>query len=142
FTWTNKHDIDPINHRLDRALVNEDWYSVFPHFKVNIIPPALSDHCGSLVTLDSTICSFPKPFKFFDFWTAHNDFLDCVRSCWSSHTPGTPMLRLFRKQRNLKVHLKDFNKLHFGNVSQRVKAASDKLAGRGGVIEVEGADQG
>ncbi|CAN1261908.1 LINE-1 retrotransposable element ORF2 protein [Linum perenne] len=38
------------------------------------------------------------------------------------------MLLLFRKQRGLKIHLKEFNRLHFGNVSQRVQDASDKLA--------------
>ncbi|CAN1304339.1 Transposon TX1 uncharacterized 149 kDa protein [Linum perenne] len=128
YTWTNKQDDSWIAHRLDRALVNEEWFSSYPHSKISILPPALSDHSSILVQLDSTYYSYPKPFRFFDFWVHQNGYHDCVQSSWSKFTAGDPMLRLFRKQRSLKPILRMFNRTHFSDIYVRVKQAASSLA--------------
>lgn len=54
----------------------------------------------------------PKPFKFFNFWAIHGDFLRVVDS-WRHNIEGSPMQILFDKLKKLKPILKKFNERHF-----------------------------
>ena len=67
FTWSNHQDSTFLAKKLDRVLINDSWLSLFPHSRVEFLPPELSDHCPALIQLDSPYCSTPKPFKFFNF---------------------------------------------------------------------------
>lgn len=45
YTWTNNRaDTENIQERLDRALVSETWYDMFPCSKVKHLPRRKSDH--------------------------------------------------------------------------------------------------
>ncbi|XVE56052.1 hypothetical protein DITRI_Ditri03aG0206000 [Diplodiscus trichospermus] len=82
FTWTNNQHESFLARKLDRVLINDDWYLRFPHSRVEFLPPEISDHCLALIQLQQVSESPPKPFKFFNFWTKHTQFLNVVQqSC-------------------------------------------------------------
>ncbi|OMO60226.1 reverse transcriptase [Corchorus capsularis] len=120
FTWSKNIDEHPLARKLDRVLINSDWLLHFGNSMVEFLLPEISDHCLMNIITDVKIFSPPKPFKFFNFWTKHDDFLPLVNRVWQEPVFGNPMSRLFNKLKNLKPHLTNFNREHFGNLPQKV----------------------
>ncbi|KAE8671854.1 hypothetical protein F3Y22_tig00111881pilonHSYRG00029 [Hibiscus syriacus] len=82
----------------------------------------VSDHCMAITWLDKEIpTNRPKPFKFFNFWTLHPNFLREVNQSWQTEFHGNPMKILFLKLKHLKSSLKTLNKSSYSNISSRVK---------------------
>lgn len=128
FTWLNNHQVDFIARKLDRVLINSAWLDVFATSTVEFLPPEVSDHCLGLVKLCKEVFSPPKPFKFFNFWVRHSEFLDLVKQSWEVPCDGSPMKVLFDKLKRLKFPLRLFNKRYFGNISARVDQKRKELA--------------
>ena len=42
---------DFIVRKLDRALVNDNWFPIFAHSSVDFLPPEVSDHSPILIQL-------------------------------------------------------------------------------------------
>ncbi|XP_039060370.1 uncharacterized protein LOC120204346 [Hibiscus syriacus] len=122
FTWSNKQQEFFLARKLDRVMINSTWASYFPHSFVEFLSPSIFDHCMATMWLskDSPI-NRPKPFKFFNFWAAHSNFLNVVRHSWLPTIHGNPMTTLITKLKRLKITLKSFNKDNFSNISDRVK---------------------
>ncbi|XP_039064868.1 uncharacterized protein LOC120210139 [Hibiscus syriacus] len=128
FTWSNKQQELFLARKLDRVLVNPRWDSAFPNSFVEFLAPGVSDHCMAVIWLSKDPpASRPKPFKFFNFWTAHPVFLSNVRQSWSHNVLGNPMTALFSKLKRLKICLKGFNIEHYSNLSDRVKLKRAEL---------------
>ena len=68
--------------KLDRVLINDNWMQDFVHSTVEFISPGISDHCPALVQVQQEGYSPPKPFKVFNFWTKHPEFLRIVAESW------------------------------------------------------------
>jgi hypothetical protein len=68
-----------------------------------------------------------KPFKFFDIWMDHDEFMPQVKKVWDQNLAGCPMYQLCCKLEKLKQELKLFNRDHFSNISNRVKDAKDEM---------------
>ncbi|KAF9594175.1 hypothetical protein IFM89_028832 [Coptis chinensis] len=65
YTWSNKRTSpDNIQKRLDRALVNIDWYTLFPNATLVHKAAIGSDHCPILLDTQPSPKTTPKPFKF------------------------------------------------------------------------------
>ena len=119
FTWFNKQIQSPIWRKLDRVLVNPSWECIFPGSSARFLPSRISDHSPMVVKL----AELPKrkiPFKFFQFWVDHPEFLSVVTRAWDINVHGTPMFRLCCKLKNVKLALKKFNVEHFSKISWRV----------------------
>ncbi|KAL0295605.1 UNVERIFIED_CONTAM: hypothetical protein Sangu_3193000 [Sesamum angustifolium] len=63
----------------------------------------------------------PKPFRFFNMWADHPDFIPTIERRWRLNVEGTPQFRLCRKLKALKSSLKAFNNLHYSHISVRAK---------------------
>ena len=95
-----------------------------------VLNPGLSDHCPLIVNLNNSVDTYPRrrcPFKFFNFWDDHPSFLDLVKDAWDIDVYGTPMYRLTRKLRNVKIRLKAFNFHVFDNIQEKVVDARETL---------------
>lgn len=103
-----------------------EWECSSPGSDVQFLPPGVSDHFPLVVKL----ADLPRakiPFKFFDFWADHPDFLHLVARVWEEAAVGTPMYQLCMKLRKLKAELKKFNKEFFSNLPSRVVQAKEKM---------------
>ncbi|XVE49188.1 hypothetical protein DITRI_Ditri01bG0062400 [Diplodiscus trichospermus] len=114
FTWTIKQVDGFLARKLDRVLVNDVWLEKIVDSTVEFLPPEVSDHSPDLLQFRQTMVSPPKPFKFFNYWVKHPEFLMLVESSWRKPINGNPMVILHRKLKRLKEDLKAFNKAHFG----------------------------
>ncbi|XP_022848848.1 uncharacterized protein LOC111371175 [Olea europaea var. sylvestris] len=123
-TWTN----GSVWSKIDRAMINDIWVQNGPHIGANFLPSGyLSDHSLCIVSVDDCVGSGKKPFKFFNIWTMHEDFLDIVQSSWRVNVRGTKQFVLCKKLRKLKVALKELNSKHFGRISTRANEAKSEL---------------
>jgi hypothetical protein len=68
-----------------------------------------------------------KPFRFFDMWMDHNEFMPLVKKVWDQISGGCPMYQQCCKLRKLKEELKLFNMTYFSNISDRVKDAKNEM---------------
>ncbi|KAA3479140.1 Retrovirus-related Pol polyprotein LINE-1 [Gossypium australe] len=75
YTWQRANTSE----RLDRALANDDWISVFPHSLVYHLPRIKSDHRPIILKTNPEL-NVPRgrPFCFLAGWTKHANFKDLV----------------------------------------------------------------
>ncbi|XP_028120127.1 uncharacterized protein LOC114317570 [Camellia sinensis] len=128
FTWSNKQGGGNfITSKIDRVLVNERWLTVNPNSYALFLPSGVSDHSPVIVQLGGEEAKLKKPFKFFDFWANHCDFLPSVYGVWRKYIRGSPMFRVCQKLKTLKPILKELNKKEYSEISTRVGVAKDHL---------------
>ncbi|PSS17592.1 Ribosome-binding protein like [Actinidia chinensis var. chinensis] len=124
YTWTN----NSVWSKLDRAMVNIRWVQEGLKAVANFgLPGKCSDHSPCVVTMFDIKDEGARPFKFFNMWAQHSDFLDIVSRVWRLQVHGTEMYKLCRKLKALKQPLKELNKLHFSHISPRAAAAEEDL---------------
>ena len=106
YTWTNQCIENLIMRKLDRVLVNEKWNLHFPLLEVRFLPAGISDHSPMVVKVTGNVQNIKKPFRFFDMWMDHDEFMPLVKKVWDQHLGGCPMYQLCCKLRKLKQELK------------------------------------
>lgn len=80
YTWINRRSGRyAIAAKIDRVLANSGWMSRFPTSKAHFLELILSDHCCLEVTISDSTHSRPKPFRFFNCWTEHKDYLGILQ---------------------------------------------------------------
>lgn len=68
---------------------------------------------GIEVRLEEVTHSRPKPFRFFNCWSEHAEFLPIVQRVWQQRVEGSTMFQISQKLKRLKGELKIFNKETF-----------------------------
>uniref|UniRef100_A0A2N9GLU6 CCHC-type domain-containing protein n=1 Tax=Fagus sylvatica TaxID=28930 RepID=A0A2N9GLU6_FAGSY len=122
FTWSNKRKGQAnIKDRLDRAVTNVGWRSLFPRASVRHLPATSSDHNPILVNTMGEASSGPKPFKFKQAWTRDGSCAEVIREAWAKPAFGSPQAILIQKQTKTKVRLKWWNKNIFGTIQKRIE---------------------
>ncbi|KAL4348042.1 hypothetical protein GQ457_17G005950 [Hibiscus cannabinus] len=84
--------------------------------------PDCSDHSHGYLVLKAPLIKPPKPFKFFNFWADHPEFITIVEDSWKQPVSGNPLHVLFVKLKRLKEPLRKLNKEQFSDISNRVLA--------------------
>lgn len=74
-----------------------------------------------MVILNKGATAVHSVFKFLKMWVQHPDCNRIVREVWNMHIEGCPMFVLSRKFSALKVELKVWNRVVFGNVEKQVE---------------------
>ena len=54
--------------RLDKALVDTNWLSLFSNYDCQVLGTCILDYSSLVVDVKSSSQGGPKPFKFFDMW--------------------------------------------------------------------------
>ena len=128
YTWTNRREDGVfVVKKLDRVLVNHHWLDFFPQCIVQFLPPGISDHSLAHISIGGRHDYGPKPFKFFNIWTEHKDFLTWIEEAWSTDVAGSPMFMLYSQLKAAKAKLKGVNKDLYGCISQKVLIVRQKL---------------
>ncbi|KAL7165830.1 hypothetical protein ACSBR2_036656 [Camellia fascicularis] len=82
-TWTNNRQcLANTMERLDRALSNLEWRTMFPEATVKVLPRTYSDHSPLLVYTQGmhTLNPSQRPFRFEATWISHPGLLDTINS--------------------------------------------------------------
>jgi endonuclease/exonuclease/phosphatase family metal-dependent hydrolase len=88
FTWTNcQPDGNFIKVRLDRAVANTQWCSMFTGASVQVLAARSSDHKPLLLVLDMELQENGKRrrgFKFEMSWTLEEDYQQLIEETWNA----------------------------------------------------------
>ncbi|XP_020258808.1 uncharacterized protein LOC109835234 [Asparagus officinalis] len=128
FTWSNKQDPNSrVWSRLDRSLVNDSWLHKHNSSQVEYLLPGLSDHSPGLIFIFDDFKLGKRPFKFFNMWIKHENFLPVVSSIWQNEVKGYKMFSVWSKLKLLRGSLKELNRKHFNNIGEQVQRAKVAL---------------
>ncbi|KAL8491099.1 hypothetical protein ACS0TY_022939 [Phlomoides rotata] len=131
FTWSNGRVGDAnIQVRLDRALANSDWRSLFLGARVIHLPRFNSDHSHIIVRCDQDggragRCSrVRRPFRFEKMWLEHKHCTSVVELGWEK---DNPLLSLADRTKNCGERLKRWDQVSFGNIGRSIKITRDRI---------------
>ncbi|XP_070046535.1 uncharacterized protein [Nicotiana tomentosiformis] len=126
FTWWNgRPNEECIFKRLDRILVNLPFQNLFPDIEMEHLIKTSSDHAPLLMSSGEKPMKIVKPFKFLNFWTNHETFMEVVRQNWMADFIGDPFLMLKQKLKRVKTALSKWNKLIFGDIFKQLAIRED-----------------
>ncbi|XP_071699700.1 uncharacterized protein [Rutidosis leptorrhynchoides] len=92
--------------KLDRFLVSDGIFTIWPNTYSKTLDRDLSDHCP-IILRNNLIDSGPKPIRVFDAWLDLKDAESVVEKAWSLPTNGNRPDCIFRnKLKNVKMELK------------------------------------
>ncbi|MCI22282.1 transposon TX1 putative protein, partial [Trifolium medium] len=119
FTWY--HANGRSMSRLDRVLVSTEWLDSWGMCSLWVLPRDVSDHCPLVLKYGDNDWG-PKPFRFNNHWLEHKDFKEVVKEAWrENEVRGWMGFVLKEKLKGLKLKLKEWNKVEFGNMESRIK---------------------
>ena len=114
--------------KIDRALINKNWYENFVNSEAVFMPEGVFDHSPILISFYHVMEVHGKrPFRYFKMWKGHPDFDEVVAGCWNQNVQGTPMFKIVAKLKKLKLALKQFNRQQFGNVQTAEMEAKNSM---------------
>ena len=128
YPWSNEHN-RPTLVRLDQVFVMEDWVTDFPDHDLSTLAMECSDHTPLLLKTD---CSLPhfKCFRFENYWTRCEGFLQVVEDAWNAPLPWSATdVDIFRcldfKLRQTAKALKSCSVKHIGSVHLQLAIAKE-----------------
>lgn len=127
FTWWNKRKNSPVAKKLDRCLVNDDWYFCFPSSVAFFGSPEFSDHSVVSVSLEPARAKLKRPFPY-NYLSLNPEFLVMICLNWFSfNVTGSAMFRLSRKLKLLKKCIREFSRSNYSGIEKKTAQAHEKL---------------
>ncbi|KAL7166943.1 hypothetical protein ACSBR2_037579 [Camellia fascicularis] len=126
-TWTNnKKGLTNTMERLDRALCNSEWRTMFPEATVRILPRTYSDHSPLLVYTQGMHQLNPlnRPFRFEAAWMTHPGLIDVINSSWTNMNHN-----LIDSTADFTCKVKEWNRVVFGNIFKRKRHLLARIEG-------------
>ncbi|KAK2406714.1 hypothetical protein QL285_042414 [Trifolium repens] len=132
FTWF--HAIGVAMSRIARVWVSLEWLDEWGDYAVWVCSRDVSDHCPLVLKYPDNDWG-PKPFRFNNYWLDHKNFKKVVEDCWrGQEVSGWMAFVLKEKLKALKVFLKDWSKVEFGSVDNKIANIVEDI----GVLDVRG----
>ncbi|KAI3840188.1 hypothetical protein MKW92_004622, partial [Papaver armeniacum] len=101
FTWSNHRQGDAHTQvRLDRALCNAQWFTLFISAQVKNLVAHASDHSPILLVTSVDELRIFTNYKFYKCWLAHPTCRVVIHSSWQKHYSGSPSYQLVQKLKN------------------------------------------
>lgn len=129
FTWDNGHQGTTfIRECLDRALASKDWVMYFHQAKVTHLLKKTSDHNPIILNTVAQEFRVKRPFQFLNVWIEDISSYNVVEKAWKGRVMGgwefqKTMNKLSRTARDLQR----WNKLHFGDIYEKIKMLENQL---------------
>lgn len=128
FTWCNHwRPSKRIWKRLDRVLINDLWAQKFSKNIIRHLARIGSDHRPMLLKCDSDQTKRHRYFKFLNFWTTEDSFMDVVRINWNQHVAGNPLWKLQQKLKRVGRRLSQWSREEIGDVYDQVEVWEAKM---------------
>jgi hypothetical protein len=114
--------------RIDRVLISEEWSQIWGENSLWVLPRDVSDHCP-LVLRNGGWDWGPKPFRFNNFWLQNSKFKGVVEEAWrSQNVRGWMGVVLKEKMKGLKATIKEWNKVEYGGMEERVECLVEEIS--------------
>ncbi|XP_060190867.1 uncharacterized protein LOC132620191 [Lycium barbarum] len=114
YTWSNKQrGANRVYNRIDRAFGNDEWMLQYGQLDVDYGLPHISDHAPMIITLKDDEPCIKIPFKFFNVWADHDQFLTLVDEAWEGRVALEAM--------------KNINKVEFKDTTGKIVQARIEL---------------
>ncbi|GJW00158.1 RNA-directed DNA polymerase, eukaryota, reverse transcriptase zinc-binding domain protein [Tanacetum coccineum] len=132
YTWTKnlkktkQGDNSGILKKLDRVMRNEAFVGEYPLAHAIFLPYLFSDHCPMILVMLNTIQERKRSFRFSNFVSGKDEFLEIVRENWNTTHNGCQMFKVTRKLKALKKPLKILA-WKDGDLFENVKILREKL---------------
>ncbi|KAL7222407.1 hypothetical protein ACSBR1_024159 [Camellia fascicularis] len=128
FTWSNnQRGVDNVRERLDRAVANVEWRTLFPCAQVFHKLQIGSDHCFAVLNCCVPLKRVPRIFKFETMWSTSLLCEEVIHSKWDEPHIGSPMYQLLQKLKLCRESLKAWSKEHFGNNQIQISRLKSEL---------------
>ncbi|PNY03509.1 cysteine-rich receptor-like protein kinase, partial [Trifolium pratense] len=125
FTWF--HPNGRAMSRIDRALVSEDWLTLWGQPSLWVLPRSVSDHCP-LILRCGNVDWGPRPFRFNNHWLQNDDFKRLVEETWREQdVEGWMRFILKEKLKGLKTRTKVWNKEVYGGIDLKIKKLMEDI---------------
>ncbi|KAK9671139.1 hypothetical protein RND81_12G009000 [Saponaria officinalis] len=125
-TWARGNSVETRQSaRLDRALCNANWGTMFEEAMVKHLPAIASDHCPLLISPNgfAPLNSINRPFRFQACWMTHENFKEFVDTSWPSNG-------IFpTRHEELSRRLKEWNDHTFGNIFRQKRNLIARISG-------------
>ncbi|XP_019257599.1 PREDICTED: uncharacterized protein LOC109235801 [Nicotiana attenuata] len=126
YTWWNgRSEENCIFKRLDRCLGNMELQQTFPGLEVTYLSKTGSDHCLMLLKCDIESSPIKKSFRFLNFWTKHDSFLEVVKENWSADFSANPFVLFNYKLKKLKKALSVWSRATYGDLFQKIASLEE-----------------
>ncbi|XP_071727741.1 uncharacterized protein [Rutidosis leptorrhynchoides] len=106
--------------KLDRLLVSDGIFTIWPNTSSKTLDRDLSDHCP-IILRNNLLDSGPKPIRVFDTWLDLKDTDTVIERAWSTPTIGNRPDCIFRnKLKNIKMELKKYSN-QLDNIDSQIR---------------------
>lgn len=120
---TNSH----IHSKIDWALGNAEWLTIFPHTEAVLMHPYFLDHTPLTITIEAVVPMGKRPSKFINSLADHRNFHQVIKKAWTIPVTGYAMAKIWRKLKHVRRELKKLKINEFSNVDQKILVAREKL---------------
>ena len=105
--------------RLDRAVANNDWISLYPGTMVKHLECGFSDHKPIIIHLEGIPIRKQKPWRFEQVWLKEDECRAVVESAWQESLSSTsPMGVVETNLETCQARLRSWSKNSFGNITR------------------------
>ena len=105
--------------RLDRAVANNDWISLYPGTMVKHLECGFSDHKPIIIHLEGIPIRKQKPWRFEQVWLKEDECRAVVESAWQESLSSTsPMGVIETNLETCQARLRSWSKDSFGNITR------------------------
>ncbi|KAL7229373.1 hypothetical protein ACSBR2_007973 [Camellia fascicularis] len=129
FTWSNnQRGSDNVRKRLDRAVANKKWRTLFPLAQVFYRLQIGSDHCPLVVNCCVPLKKVPSLFKFETMGSTSSSCVEVIRAKWEEVHVGSLMFQMLKKLKSYRESLKVWSNKQFGNNRVLIGRLKSELA--------------
>lgn len=132
FTWSNRRlDNSFTKERLDRAVANPEWCSIFPKVSVLVLAARTSDHSPLVISFDEDGYErkfHMRGFKFEAWWTNDVECSNIINSAWNEDMSVNVSISNVRECLSAcQYALKGWSSRKFGNLDKLIKQKTTLL---------------
>ena len=105
--------------RLDRAVVNTEWISLFPGYLVTHLDTIFSNHKPLSIHMEGLPIRNQRPWRFEQVWLNEESCHTTMATAWeNSSFSSNPMFVVKANAKHCQRKLKEWSKASFGNISR------------------------
>ncbi|RYR78811.1 hypothetical protein Ahy_A01g003669 [Arachis hypogaea] len=130
FTWfSNPRNGFVIREKIDMALVNWEWMSMYQNASLSLMSAVSSDHCPLILDV-IPVHRVRKYFKFEAYWADHKDCSNVVKRGWCKEEQnGDEWDKISRNINNCKGELKKWSITFCNQVSIQNRVNIEEILG-------------